>query len=456
MATILVVDDEEAICSALRFALEDDYQVFTACDSSAAFQIMNTNNIDVVLLDQRLGTEDGMEILQAIRVQYQQTLVIAMTAYGSIESSVEAMQRGAYYYLTKPLVMAELKVKILKALDYQNLNRQVAHLSREVQNKYLNLGMIGKSKPICQVIDQIEKIIDIDSTVLISGESGTGKELVARAVHYLGKRQTALFEAVNCAAIPEQLQESELFGYEKGAFTGALHNKKGKFELAHNGTLFLDEIGEMSPMLQAKLLRVLQTRQINPLGSEVTKTINVRIIAATNKNLKEEVSKGNFREDLFFRLNVIPIYLPSLRERKDDLPVLVRHFLAKYTKQMHREITGLSRGAALILENYDFPGNVRELENLIERLVALSPGPRIEVPDLPPELLGEMERLATHSPWIPIQFGETLTAVEKKVILATLDELKGNRRETARVLGISERNLRYKLKDYASMAQKKA
>ncbi len=450
MAAILILDDEEAICSALRFALEDEYQVYTSTDAQTAFQVLAGQDVNLVLLDQRLGAVDGLEVLQSIRMRYPQTLVIAMTAYGSIESSVEAMQRGAYYYLTKPLVTAELRILIRKALDYQNLNMQVDHLSREVQGKYQadGIGLVGRSAALQRVMAQIEKVKDIDSTILISGESGTGKELVARAIHYLGRRHKAPFEVVNCAAIPDQLLESELFGFEKGAFTGATSRRKGKFELADNGTLLLDEVAELNPVLQAKLLRVLQNRQITPLGSEVTKNVDLRIIAATNKNLKEAVAKGTFREDLYFGLNVIPIHIPPLRERKEDLPALVNHLLTKYTKAMNRQITGFSRGASLLLENYDFPGNVRELENIIERVVAMSSGPRIEVPDLPSELMGEIHPIAGNSPWIPVQFGEPLHMVEKKVILATLDALKGNRRETARVLGMSERNLRNKLSEY--------
>lgn len=304
---ILIIDDEKSICTSLEFALEDDYIVMSCQNPIDGLEIIKNEDIDLVLLDLKIGEFDGISTLRKIKKINNNIVVIIMTAYGSIKSSVDAMKAGAYYYITKPIDIEELKLLILKALDYVNLSNQVKRLNDQLNKRYGVEGIIGKSKKMQEVFELIKKVKDIDSNILITGESGTGKELVAKAIHYQGRRRNNCFEVVNCAAIPSQLLESELFGYEKGAFTGAVHNKKGKFQMAEKGTIFLDEIGEMDLALQSKLLRVLQEKEITPLGSNKKQKIDVRIIAATNKNLEKAIEEGNFREDLFYRLNVITI-----------------------------------------------------------------------------------------------------------------------------------------------------
>lgn len=447
MYNILVIDDEPSILTAMQFALEDEYKVQSTTSVTEGMELLNTRDIDLVLLDQRLGEYNGLEVLQAIKQDHPGMLVIIMTAYGSIESSVEAMQKGAYYYVTKPLDLPSLRLLIAKAMDYQNLSVRVTHLTKQLDAKYGSGLVVGKSKAITNVFELVDKIKDIDINVLITGESGTGKELVTKAIHYSGKRAKGPLETVNCAAIPYSLLESELFGYERGAFTGAMQKRKGKFELAHNGTLFFDEVGDMELALQAKLLRVIQEKRVTPLGSERSVPVDVRFVAATNKNLATEIKKGNFREDLYFRLNVIPLRMPPLRERREDIPVLTRHFIEKYSLLFNKKVVGVTASVSAFLENYDYPGNVRELENVIERAVALTSKDTIQVQDLPKEVVGHFT-LHSGKDWIPVYIGETIEAAKRKVILATLDHFQGDRYLTAEVLGMSERHLRTKIKDY--------
>jgi len=444
---ILIIDDEKSICTSLEFALEDDYVVMSCQNPIDGLEIIKSEDIDLVLLDLKIGEFDGISTLRKIKKINNNIVVIIMTAYGSIKSSVDAMKAGAYYYITKPIDIEELKLLILKALDYVNLNNQVKRLNDQLNKKYSIEGIIGKSKKIQKVFELIEKVKDIDSNILITGESGTGKELVAKAIHYQGKRKNNCFEVVNCAAIPSQLLESELFGYEKGAFTGAVHNKKGKFQIAEKGTIFLDEIGEMDLALQSKLLRVLQEKEITPLGSNKKQKIDVRIIAATNKNLEKAIEEGSFREDLFYRLNVITIGLPPLRERKEDIPLLVEHFINKYNKNFKKNVKGIDPAALKMLENYDYKGNIRELENIIERAVALTNSNRITCKDLSPTVLNTTRNCENNN-IIPVYIGEDLRTIEKKVILETLKRNDNNKSRTARILGITERTLRNKLKEY--------
>lgn len=446
MNKILIIDDEKSICTSLEFALEDDYTVISCQDPIKGLDIIRKQHIDLVLLDLRIGEYDGISVLRKIKKENENIVVIIMTAYGSIKSSVDAMQAGAYYYITKPIDIEELKLLILKALDYVNLNNKVKHLKSQLTQRYGINGIIGKSKAMNTIFELIDKVKDIDSNVLIMGESGTGKELVARAIHFQGNRKNKNFEVVNCAAIPSNLLESELFGYRKGAFTGAVQNKKGKFESAHEGTIFLDEIGEMDLTLQSKLLRVIQEKEITPLGSNHKQKIDVRIIAATNKNLEKAVEENEFREDLFYRLNVITIKLPPLRERKEDIPLLVNHFINKYNKNFNKNVKGIDSKALKMLENYDYKGNVRELENIIERAVALTNHNTISCSDLSKKVLNT-QNFPEHD-IIPIYIGEDLKTIEKKVILETLKKNKNNKRKTAKILGITERTLRNKLKEY--------
>ncbi|SCZ07912.1 sigma-54-dependent transcriptional regulator [Alkaliphilus peptidifermentans] len=399
MHSILIIDDEINILTSLKFALEDRYTVYTTIDPLVSYEILNTRPIDLVLLDQRLADCDGLEVLQNIKQNYPGVIVIAMTAYGTIQSSVEAIQRGAYYYVTKPLNLPELFILITKALEYQNSAGNMDDLTRQLNSKQDIKFIIGSSKAISRIFEIVERIKDLDINVLITGESGTGKELVAKAIHYWGKRKSGPLQTVNCASIPYNLLESELFGYEKGAFTGASQKYKGKFQLAQGGTLFLDEIGDMDLALQGKLLRAIQERVVTPLGSEKNIPIDVTFIAATNRNLSEDVKKGNFREDLFFRLNVITIEMPPLRNRKEDIPTLVRYFMEKYNKSFNKKVEGITPSAIEVLENYHYPGNIRELQNIIERAVALTDGYTIQVKDFPKELTKNV--VTSPKEWFP-------------------------------------------------------
>ncbi len=448
MNKVLIIDDEPSILTALKFALEDEFEVYITTNVHEGLEIIENNGTDIVLLDLYLGEYHGLEVLGIIKTNYPSVIVIAMTAYGSIESSVEAIQRGAYYYITKPIDINSLKILMKKALDYKNLSEEVEDLKRDKSQEDFSMSeIVSTSKAMMNVFDIINRVKDLDINVLISGESGTGKELIAKAIHYTSKRKNKPLVSVNCAAIPYNLLESELFGYEKGAFTGANQRMKGKFELANGGTLLLDEIGDMDIGMQAKILRVLEERKITPLGSETPIPLDIRFLAATNLNLEEEVEKGNFREDLLFRLKVITIEVPPLRNRKEDIPVLTQHFLNKYSKEFNKEIQGVLPSAAEALESYDYPGNIRELKNIIQRAVALANNEFIALQDLPAELLSNLE-LKGDKDCIPIYIGEKLEDVEKRVILETYNFFQNNKRKTAKTLGISERSLYNKLNEY--------
>jgi DNA-binding NtrC family response regulator len=435
---ILIVDDERTILTALRYALEDLYDIHVADNAETAFEILESQSVDLVLLDQRLGEVDGLEVIRTLHAKKPELIIIAMTAYGSIESSIRAMQSGAYHYVTKPLDIQNLTAMINKALDFR---------SSAGQDSDEPLEMIAASASMRYLFDVIDRIKDLDVSVMISGESGTGKELIAKSIHARSVRAKHGFQALNCAAIPLNLLESELFGYEKGAFTGAHQRVKGKFELAHQGTIFLDEIGDLDLTLQAKLLRVLQEKRVTPLGSEKAIDVDFRLITATNKNLSDEVKKGHFREDLFFRLNVIGIEVPALRKRKEDVPLLCQHFLEVYSKRFGKVVTGISSAAIEALEAYDYPGNVRELQNLIERAVALSTDHIVQLSDLPGEITGVSNYKASRE-LVPVYVGERLDEVERRLIEATLAYCGGNRRRTANLLGLSERHLYNKIKEY--------
>lgn len=451
MKHLLIVDDEPSICVSLSFALEDDYVVWTATDAHAALEMVQAERIDCVLLDQSLGQTSGLALLPQLKAVRPELTVIMMTAYGTIESSVEAIKAGAYHYLTKPLHVDEVKLLLAKALEFQALHKQVRVLSEAVKQQQSYAGIIGKSPVMGRLFALIEKVKDIPSSILITGESGTGKELVARAIHFEGNRAAAPFSVINCAAIPEPLLESELFGHEKGAFTGAYQSKKGLFERSHGGTVFLDEIGELPLSLQAKLLRVIQDRVVTPLGSYEPKEVDIRIIAATNRQLEEEVARGAFREDLFYRLNVIPIRTPSLRERMEDVAVLIDYFLQRCTLSMGKREKAFTPEAKKRLYAYSYPGNVRELSNIVEYAVALSQGELITVEDLPPALTGskrEGQERPLEPDGVTIPGGITLEEAERRIILHALERNGGHRKKTADQLGISERGLRQKLKQY--------
>ena len=441
---ILIVDDETAICVSIHSALKKDYDVAFATSEEEALKRVSTEHFDVILLDLRLGSSDGVEVLKKIKKIDSESVVIMVTAYGSIRSSVNAMKEGAFNYLTKPVELDELRIFISQAISYHSLSKKVNYLSAELQSRYKYGDMIGKSDVMQKVYQLVEKVKDVDCGVLLSGESGTGKELAARAIHYLGKRSGENFVVVNCAAIPEGLLEEEFFGHKKGSFTGANTDKKGKVELADKGTLFLDEIGDLPLPLQGKLLRVLQQKEFSPIGSNETISIDIRLIAATNKNLVEMISKGEFRQDLYYRLNVIEIQLPPLRERKEDITIMIQSFLEQFNKEQNKNINGLSPAALRRLMCYTFPGNVRELRNIIEYACIMCSGNQIEENDLPKTVL----QCDDITPEEKSDTTQTLAELEKEAILRSITRNHGHQRKTAEELGISERSLRTKLSIY--------
>ncbi len=370
---ILVVDDDKNLIEVIRMRLETaNYEVTTALNERAALEMVKGQVFDISIVDLRLVHQDGLALMEEIHLVNPEMPVIILTAHGSIENAVDAMKRGAYSYLTKPFEPRDLLFQIEKALENRRLNSEIRRLKNLLLERYDFANIIAKSEKMQSVLEAVSRIAKTDSTVYIHGESGTGKEVIAKATHLASERKDKNFVAINCAAIPETLLESELFGHEKGAFTGAVRSTKGLFTQAHEGTLFLDEIGEMPLSIQAKLLRALEERQFYPIGGEKPVRIDVRVIVATKKDLEEEVKKGNFREDLFYRIHVIPIFLPPLKERKEDIPHLVEHFLNKVSSQMKRDVKGVSPEAMQKLMMYDWPGNVRELENTIEYAVAMT------------------------------------------------------------------------------------
>ena len=452
MRHLLIVDDEPAICASLSFALEDEFRVFEAHTAQAALAAVRQKDIDVVLLDLKLGQTDGMEVLQQMKREKPALVIIMMTAFGSIHSSVAAMKAGAFYYITKPLDMDELRMLLGKAVEYLGLESRVQYLNSKLTEAYEVDGIVGKSALMRQVLAQIEKLRQVDVNVLITGESGTGKELAAMALHYGGVRRNEPFEVVNCAAIPLELLESELFGHEKGAFTGAVQRRKGLFERADRGTVFLDEIGELDQRLQAKLLRVVQEKEIMPVGAGQRKKIDVRILSATNRDLKQLVAAGKFREDLYFRLNVVNIHLPALRERPEDIPPLVEAFVAKYNRKMGRSVLKIEAAAIEALVRHDYRGNVRELENIIEKTLVFLSGDVLTLQDLPPEArspAGATQQAESRDgAVISLAVGQDMATIQRQAILATLQHCGGDKQKAAELLKISERKLWYKLKEY--------
>ncbi|SMC19020.1 two-component system, NtrC family, response regulator [Desulfacinum hydrothermale DSM 13146] len=405
MGNVLIIDDEKNYLFILEDLLQEEgHSVLTAQDGTAGLDLFRSNDLDVVVTDMKMPGMDGMEVLERIRALNPDIPVVMMTAYGTVEKAVEAMKKGAFDYIMKPFENEELKIIIGKACEHYRLIRENRELSAKLQERYHFHNIIGKSASMQSIYELIEKVAPTKATVLVTGESGTGKELIARAIHYNSPRKDAAFISVNCGALPENLLESELFGHERGAFSGAVSLRKGRFEMAHGGTLFLDEISEMSPPLQVKLLRALQEMAFERVGGSETLQVDVRVVAASNRNLKEEVAAGRFRSDLYFRLNVVHILLPPLRERKEDIPLLIKHFLTKYAREMGRENLSVSSDALRVLLDYSWPGNVRELENVVERAVILCSGDAIGVQDLPPEVrLGpgeaqEEERPAVQRP----------------------------------------------------------
>lgn len=440
--SILIVDDEPLIQELLSEVLEKEgYQVTSVSNGYQALKKIHQGYFDVVITDVRMPKIDGITLLKKIKELSPATSVIVITAYGSIDDAVKAMKMGASDYLTKPIIPDQIKITIQKISQYQNLLRENQYLKWEVNSFYSGSELVGKSSAMKEVYSMIAKAAPVKSTVLIYGETGTGKELVARAIHYTGPRKKRPFIKVNCAALPEDLLESELFGYEKGAFTGALERKEGRFELAHTGTILLDEISETSQNFQAKILRVLQEEEFERVGGTKTIKVDVRVIATTNVDPKEAVEKGKLREDLYYRLNVIPIYLPPLRERKEDIPLLVEHFLKKYTPRLGKEIKGVSPECLEAMKEYCWPGNVRELENVIQRAIVISEKEYLEPEDL------FLNKVARSSSFFSLE-NMTLEEMEKRLIQQTLDRVKGNRTRAAKILGVSVRTIRNKVKKY--------
>jgi DNA-binding NtrC family response regulator len=443
---ILIVEDEELMRELLSRILEgENYRIFQASSGEEALKLLQDQAIDLVLTDLRMKGMTGLELLTEVRSLDPEIVVIVMTAYASVETAVEAMRKGAYDYLTKPFINDEIRVMIRRALNQRHLSRENRHLKRELRERYRFENIVGNSEAMEKVYRLIEKVSAISSNVLIFGETGTGKELVARAIHYNSERAERPFVAVNCGALTESLLESELFGHVKGAFTGAIANREGFFRKADKGTLFLDELSEVSHGLQVKLLRAIQEREVIPVGGREPLKFDVRLIAATNKNLEDEVKKGSFREDLFYRVNVITIALPPLRDRQEDIPLLVNHFLQKYAPRLGKPSVKISREAMQVLVNYDWPGNVRELENMVERTVALCEGDTIETTDLPEKLT--RVRIAIRD---LDEYERTLDALEEEHIKKVLQKVSGDKVKAAQILGINLSTLYRKLARYES------
>jgi DNA-binding NtrC family response regulator len=443
---VLIVEDEEILRSILRRLLEDaGYAVATADSAETALEVFTSDRVAVTLTDIRMAGMDGLELLDQIKAVDEEALVIIMTAFSSVDSAIAALRKGAYDYITKPFVNEDLLQTVKNALRQHELFSENRSLRRELQQKYSFSEIIGTSEVLQNVFRLVEKVAATNTNILIQGESGTGKELVARAIHYHSPRAAKPFLAVNCGALPESLLESELFGHTKGAFTGAVADKKGLFRSAENGTVFLDEIGEVSQPLQVRLLRALQEHEVTPVGASVPIKFDARIIAATNRDLEKAVEKGDFREDLFYRLSVIEIWLPPLRERREDVPLLVRHFIKKIARGQNAPEKPIAPEAMAALVNYNFPGNVRELENAVERAFTLS-GEEIDVSSLPPRI----KNSAAHA--LPVRdtesFRPTLEEIERRYIVEILNSVNQDKTEAANVLGIDLSTLYRKLKRY--------
>ncbi len=452
METVLIVDDEKNYPPILSAVLEEEgFEALTAYSGKEALETLNHAAVDLVLTDMKMSAMDGIELLERIKKNNPELPVIMMTAHGTVEKAVEAMQKGAYNYILKPFENEQLVIYVNKAIQIYRVIKENRRLRETVKSQYSFGNIIGKSRPMQDVFDTIYKVAPATASILIEGESGTGKDLVAKSIHYNSPRRDQPFIAVNCSALAESLLESELFGHEKGAFTGAVGTKKGRFELADGGTLFLDEIGELSPSLQVKLLRVLQEKVFERVGGLRQVTVNFRLITATNKRLKEEVPQGHFREDLYYRLNVVHIDLPPLRQRKEDLRLLVDHFIGKYAdeRRMNVPVKGIEREVEQIFYRHNWPGNVRELENAIERAMVLCPEDTIQVSDLPKDFRDSYsdENQLENVP-LDAQLFQTLATIEKKMIQRALKHCHNVQSDAAQLLGIGRSGFNKKLKKH--------
>jgi len=442
---ILVVDDEDIIRESLSFILKKEkYEVEEATNGKIAFEMLKESSYDLVITDLEMPEMKGIELLDELRKMNLQTNTIVITAYGSMETAIAALRSGASDYILKPVEFDELLIKVKKLFEVRDLHLENRILRRELQRDYDYTNIIGKSTAIMQIFDMIKAVADTDSTVLISGNSGTGKELVAKALHFNSKRSNKPFIALNCGAISENLIESELFGHKKGAFTGAISDKEGFIKAAEGGTLFLDEISEMPPQLQVKLLRAIQEKEYTPVGTTVSLPVNVRFIASTNRNLLEYVNQGKFREDLFYRLNVVDIHLPSLKERESDIPLLADYFLDKYRKQMNKNIKGISNDAMRAMMNHEWKGEIRELENVIERAVIFCNEDFINVKNLPSQFQSDTEP-SDFSPSGSLD--ESVRRFEKEIITRALESNDFNKEKTADTLQVGLSTLYRKMKE---------
>jgi two-component system, NtrC family, response regulator HydG len=451
-ANIMIVDDDQGHLASLRTVIRSwGYKVATAEDGLEAVEAVKDSQVDLMLMDVRMTTMSGIEALAHIKRYNPSIPIIIMTAYSSVESAVEALKGGAYDYLIKPFDFDVLKLSIERACEHAGLKAENEDLKARLQEDFDRPDIIGKSVSMKALMDMLAMVAPSEATVLISGESGTGKELIARALHYNSPRKDHALVTVNCAALAESLLESELFGHEKGAFTGADRRREGRFKQADGGTIFLDEIGETSARMQAKLLRVLQEKEIQRVGSEAVLQVDVRVVAATNRDLEEDVAAGRFREDLFYRLNVMHLPIPPLRERQEDIPLLAQHFLEKYARRNRKTVKGFAPLAMDMLLKYEWPGNVRELENAVERAVILLSGEHVTEKQLPLRIVRQHpdHDVTAVGTAVPATDGtRTLEDMEKEAIEATLAATDGNKSETARRLGISRKTLHNKLKAY--------
>lgn len=442
--TILIIDDEKNIREGLAANFElEEYNVKTAASGEEGLKLIERGDIDLVITDLRMNGISGEEVLRKVTAETPGIPVIILTGHGSIDSAVDAMRHGAYDFLTKPLNLDQLDMIVKRALESREMSLQHQQLKKEIEGENVLSGMIGKSQAMLKIMETIKKAASSKANVLITGESGVGKEVVARAIHELSPRKNKTMINVHCAALSETLLESELFGHEKGAFTGADHLQKGRFELAHGSTIFLDEIGEINQNVQIKILRVLAERKFERVGGEQTIDVDVRVIAATNRNLEEEIKKGNFREDLYFRLNVIHIHIPPLRERKDDLPLLMASFLEEFNRENSRSIKGVDSRAKSAMFKYDWPGNIRELRNCMESAVVMCSGDEIGLDDLPPSI---SRSAGTESIVIPL--GITLDEADKVIVQQNLAANRNNKSKTAEILGIGRKTLQRKIVDW--------
>ncbi|HQY05221.1 MAG TPA: sigma-54 dependent transcriptional regulator [Lacunisphaera sp.] len=448
--SVLIVDDEKHTREGLQQALQEHYDVSVAASADEAFNLMDAQEFEVIVTDLRMPGKSGLKVIDKALALANKPAVIMMTAYGSIDSAVEAMKRGAVDFLTKPVQIERLEILIQRALKTKTLEVEVKQLHERLDEKFNVEGIVGHSPKLAEVIERVKLVAPSKATILIEGETGTGKELIAQAIHQASPRARAPFVPVHCAALPAQLLESELFGHERGSFTGATERREGRFEAADSGTVFLDEIGEIGPEIQVKLLRFLETKSFERIGSSKTMTVDVRLVAATNRNLEQMVKEGKFREDLFFRLNVVRITTPPLRERTDDIPVLLEHFIKVYSKENAYEPVTVEPGAMRYLQSYPWPGNIRELRNFAENAVVLRRGGKISEFDLEPRFRGETApppAMVTATPANPYSVEDN----EKRLLKEALMKARGNRTKAAKLLGISRRTLHRKIAEWPEL-----